>query len=230
MRHLARDPIEARFAVVLENRSDKAVTGLSYRFVMTDDSGRQHARTSVNDSYRMDMYRAVAEPGSRQLITPSSSLDESVLDHVLAGGGVVSASFSGLNDRPLTAIVEAIFEIDFVLFADGEILGADPDRYVEDLICRKPAADFIASQIRLAIREDRDAAPVLSALAELPRFGRREDRRGDPLMHWIRHYAQEYLRVIRRTCGTVDWQEARLRNLENRPTLPKFYRRPPPQP
>jgi hypothetical protein len=228
LHHLALDPKEAPFAVVLENRSLKAITGLSYRIVMTDDSGKQHTRRFVNDSYMTNTYRAIVEPASRQLITPLSSLDECLMDHVLAGGGVITARFSGLTDRPLDGIVEMIFEIDFVLFEDGEIFGADPDRHVEDMLCRKPAAEFIAGQIRLAINEGRDVTPVLSALADIPRFGRREDRQGDPLTHWIRQYAREYLRVKKGNIGTFDSQEAALRRLEEGPTLPKFHRRPQP--
>ena len=226
LHHLARDPKEAPFAVVLENRSDKAITGLSYRIVMTDDSGKQHTRTFVNDSYMTDMYRAIVESGSRQLITPSDSLDERMMDHVLLGGGLIQFRASGLSERSLAGVVEMIFEIDFVLFTDGEILGADPDRYVEDLLCRKPAAEFVAKQIRLAINEARDVSPVLSALVDIPRFGRSGDRRGDPLMHWIRHYAREYLHAMGRKIGTIDMHEAKLRHLENRPALPKFHRRP----
>jgi hypothetical protein len=227
LRHLARDPKEAVFAVVLENRSQKAITGLSYRIVMTDHSGKQHTRRFVNDSYMTNMYRAIVEPASRQLITPSSSFDECLLDHVLAGGGAITVGFSGLTDS-LDGIVEMTFEIDFVLFADGEIFGADPDRHVEDMLCRTPAAEFIAGQIRLAINEGRDVTPVLSALADIPRFGRRGDRQGDPLTHWIRQYAREYLRVKKGNIGTFDLQEAALRRLEEGPTLPKFHRRPQP--
>jgi len=38
---LALDPKEAPLAVVLENRSEKAITALRYRFVMTEESGKQ---------------------------------------------------------------------------------------------------------------------------------------------------------------------------------------------
>jgi len=118
------------------------------------------------------------------------------------------------------------FEIDFVLFDDGEFAGADPDRYGLTLQCRKRAAEFIAKQIRSAMSEGRDVTPVLQALAEVPSFGGLGRGQGDPLVHWTRHYAREYLHAISHRVGTFDMREAKLRHLENRPDLPQFYRRP----
>jgi len=222
LRHLARDPEEAAAAIVLENRSQKAVTGLRYRWGMTDESGKQSTSNASSDSYMVDVYRAVAEPGSRHLISPAGSVDAALIDHVRAGGGLIAA---GGSKRTLSRIVELTFEIEFVLFEDGEIAGPDPDRYALQLQCRKPAAEFIAKQIRAAIDENRDVTPVLSAIAEIPSFGRLGHAHGDPLVHWTRHYAREYLRAMQRQGSGVNWREAKLRHLESRPTLPKFYRR-----
>lgn len=227
LHHLALNPKEAPFAVVLENQSDKAITALRYRFVMTEDSGKQRTHTLSGDSYKVDIYRPIVEPRSRQVITPSGSVNEALMDHVLAGGGLVKMTVSG---RSLDAVVEMIFEIDFVLFEDGEFAGPDPDRYGLELQFRKPAAEFIARQIRLAMAEHRDVTPVLSALAEIPCIGRLGHVQGDPLVHWTRHYAQQYLHAMSRQTGTFGRREAQLRHLENRPDLPKFYRRPQPSP
>jgi len=226
LRHLARDPKEASAAIVLENRSEKAITGLRYRWGMTDESGQHRTHTVSSDSYMVDVYRAVAEPRSRHLITPSGSLDETLIDHVRSGGGLISWRISG-SKPSLARIVERSFEIDFILFADGEIVGPDTDRYAAELKCRKPAAKFIAKQVRLATEEGRDVSPVLSALAELPCLGGSLGHaHGDLLVHWTRHYAREYLRAMHRKIGAFDMREAKLRHLENRPSLPKFYRRP----
>jgi hypothetical protein len=206
---LALDPKEAPFAVVLENQSAKAITALRYRFVMTENSGKQRTHTLSGDSYKVDVYRPIVEPRSRQVIAPSGSVNEALMDHVLAGSGLVKMTVSG---RPLDAVVEMTFEIDFVLFEDGEIAGSDPDRYGLELQFRKPGAEFIAKQIRLAMAEQRDATPVLSALAEIPCIGGLGRVQGDALVHWSKHYAQEYLRLClgkpapstgeRRSCDT----------------------------
>jgi len=127
--------------------------------------------------------------------------------------------------RSLPAIVELSFEIDFLVFEDGETAGTDSDQYAVELHCRKPAAEFIAKQIRLAMAESRDLTPVLSALADIRCFGNLRRTQGDRLVQWTRHYAREYLHAMRRENGTIDWREAKLRRLENRPPLPKFYRR-----
>jgi len=223
--YLALDPEEAPFAVVLENQSEKAITALRYRFVIADESGRKRTHTLSGDRYMVDVYRPIVEPRSRQVITPSGRMNETLMDHVLAGGGLVYVKMGGL-ERSLDTVVEMTFEIDFVLFQDGEFAGPDPDRYGLELQFRKPAAEFVARQIRLAMAEQRDVTSVLSALAEIPCIGGLGRVQGDSLVHWTKHYAQEYLRAMSRQTGTFDRREAQLRHLENCPTFPKFYRRP----
>lgn len=226
LRLLALDPEEASAAIVLENRSERAVTALRYRWGTIDESGKHRSRTVSSDSYMVDIYSAVAEPGSRHLISPSGSVDEASIDHVHAGGGLIGARVGAQHlGRAEPKIVELSFEIDLVLFEDGEIAGPDPDRYATELQWRKPGAQFIAKQIRLAIAESRDVAPVLSALAEVPCIGRLGHVQGDPLLHWIRYYARRYLQAMKQESNTFNWREVRLRHLESRPALPKFYRR-----
>jgi hypothetical protein len=222
---LAPNPEEASVAIVLENRSLKAITGLSYRWVSIDESSERQTQNCFSDSYEVDVYRAIAKPGSRHLITPSRMLEEALIEHVLGGRGFISA---GITSHPLRKIVEVTFEIDLILFEDGELSGPDTNRHAMELQCRKPAAEFVATQIRRARDEGREVEPVLSALAEIPCLGSlRHLERGhsDPRVLWIKHYAQDYLHHMHRKTEGVDWAEARLRSLENRPTLPKFYRR-----
>jgi hypothetical protein len=120
-------------------------------------------------------------------------LDEALIRHVFGGGGFIGGFIgSGSKSRPLDEVSETTFEIDVVLFADGEISGADPNRYAMELQCRKPAAEFIAKQIRRARDEGRDVEPVLSALAEIPCLGRLGRAQGDLRVLWTRHYAQDY--------------------------------------
>jgi hypothetical protein len=225
LHHIARDPQEASVSVVLENRSEKSITAWRYRWETQDVSGKRRTNTCSNDSYAVEVYRAIAEPGSHHLISATSgSVNETLLDHVLAGGGLFTAKVGAESNLSFGDIVELTFEIQLVLFADGEIVGPDPDGYATELICRKPAAEFIARQVRLAKTEGRDVTPVLSALADTPslRGGRPQ---GDPLVHSIKRYAQDYLHNMHRKIGGVDMSEATLKHLENRPALPKFYRR-----
>ena len=77
----------------------------------------------------------------------------------------------------------------------------------------------------MAQKEGRDVTPVLTALVEAPSIGSVSRPEGDPLFNSVRHYASEYLRSMHRKMGNVDMAEAKLRHLENRPTLPNFYRR-----
>lgn len=218
-RSWAWDPKELSVSVVLENRSKQAITGLSYRWGAIDASGKRHDRTVSNDSYIVDVYRPVLEPGLRQLISPSKSLNESVIEHVRAGGGVIDAFVrSNINKAQPTT-----FEIDLIVFEDGEIAGLDPNHFAMELQCRKPAAEFVAKQIRLAATEGWEVMPVLTALAEIPSLRRPGHGKVDPLVHWIKHYARRYIRDSQPS--SFDNREARLRHLENRPVLPKFFRR-----
>jgi hypothetical protein len=89
-------------------------------------------------------------------------VDEALIDHVGAGGGFIGLGLVTTQmSRSLPAIVELSFEIDFLVFEDGETAGPDSDPYAVELHCRKPAAEFIARQIRLAMAESRDLTPVL---------------------------------------------------------------------
>jgi len=67
MRHLAREPEEASVAIVFENRSEKPITAWRYQWQITDVSGGRRAHTASGDSYTVDVFRPVAEPGSRSL-------------------------------------------------------------------------------------------------------------------------------------------------------------------
>jgi hypothetical protein len=101
--------------------------------------------------------------------------------------------------------------------AHPEIAGPDPDDYAAELQGRKLAAEFVAKHIRMAQAEGRDVTPLLATLAEAPSLG-------DPIFDSVRHYASDYLRHMRRKIGNLDMAAATLRHLENRPTLPQFYR------
>jgi hypothetical protein len=225
--HFTCDPEESNYALVLENHSAKAITALRYRWIAAKQDGQVRPHVMSSDSYGVDVFRPVLTPGNRKLISPSTNLDESLLDHVLAGAGFLGSG-SGVGRAAKRSMLDdaadLAFSLDFILFDDGEIAGPDPDKYASDLQCRKPAAEFIAKQIRLAAAEHRDVSPVLSALADLPR------RRDDHFGLCINDYARDYLRALQHRAlhdqlSGFDMPAARLRHLENRPTLPRFYRR-----
>jgi hypothetical protein len=222
LRHLARDPQEAFVAIILENHCEKPITAWRFQWQLTDASGQQRNGTISGDSYAVDVFRPIADPASRHLITPSSCISEASLNHILSGGGFLGVSSRGA--RTFSDLTEVTFEIHLIVFVDGEIAGPDPDDYAAELQGRKLAAEFVAKQIRMAQVEGRDVTPVLTALAEAPSLGRCQPQ-DDPLFRSVRHYASDYLRHMNRKIGNVDMGAARLRYLENRPTLPDFYRR-----
>jgi hypothetical protein len=221
---LAQPSEEAERAIVLENRASKDVTALRYQWVMTGEDGKQRKHTVSSDSYMVDVYHPVLGVGDRKLICWSATVDESLIEHVVHGGGSMIGGV-GSGGASLTGVTSLRLEIDMLLFSDGEIAGPDVEKFAAELQSRKPAAEFVAKQIRLAEAEGRDVTPVVSALAEVPCLGRLGHAQGDPLVHWTRHYALEYLHALRRKSERIDMREARLRHFENRPTLPRFYRR-----
>jgi hypothetical protein len=211
------DPEHAALLVVLDNQSDKAITGLRLRWSLSGGAGQTRVHLFSSDSYALERFEPVVGPRSLLLLSPSASIGEKLADHVLAGGGMMGG---GTSRRPILAgVVSATLEADLILFQDGEIAGNDPDRFAFELQCRQQAAKFIAEQIRLAEAEGRDVEPVLSALIGAPKA------KGDVMARWLQRYAQDYLHRARNKIGTVDLATGQLRNFERRPELPKFYRR-----
>ncbi len=212
LRNWSQPPEQAEMAVVMANRTRKDITALRCRWLGTSKDGRTDVRRVSSDSYMVDVYHAVLSAGDRKLICPAMMLDESLLDHVERGGGAIGGVISGGQHEPAASLR---LEFDLVVFADGEIAGPDPDRYAGELQCRKPAAEFVAKQIRKAEAKGQDVTPVLTALAEVPHLG------DDFLANWVQHYARDFLRSM----NDERMRTAKLRHLENRPALPKFYRR-----
>lgn len=223
LKFLSLDPAESVTALVIANGSKKAITAFCCRWIRANASGKQRPHTFTSDSYMVDVYRPVMAAGASVLLTQSGIVAEQLIDHVEGGGGYLGG---GTRARMSPEIVDLTFQIDLILFEDGEISGPDPNRYAVSLQCRKKAAEFVARQVRLADSEGRDVTPVLLALVNIPHFGRLHHEQGDRLVQWTQHYAQHYLDAVKRHPRTgVNWGEAALRHLENRPELPKFFRR-----
>jgi hypothetical protein len=220
---IARAPQEAEVAVVIENRAEKAITAWRFRWQLTDSLGNQRPVTMSSDSYTVDVFRPVAEPASRHLITPSGCVSQTSLEHIQSGGGFVGGSVRSTSS--FSELADVTFEIHLVVFIDGEIAGRDPDDFAIELQGRKRAAEFVARQIRMAQAEGRDVTPVLTALVEAPVLGSLGRPQGEPLFHSVRDYARDYLQHMHRKIGGINLSEARLYHLETRPELPKFYRR-----
>lgn len=215
LRFLARAAEDAEFAVVMENHSRKDLTALRYLWIMTHEDGQLRKRTCSSDSYMVDVYRPVLKADDRALITRSGIIHESTIDHVANGGGTIGSRVGVTGRKDTPAVKSLRFEVDMLLFADGELAGPDANKFAFELHSRKPAAEFVARQIRAAEAENRDVTPVLKALAAMPHL------RDDHLAASTREYASQYLRNMQPEKIRI----GTLRHLENRPTLPKFYRR-----
>lgn len=219
LRRISDAPTELSTAVIFENRSDKEITALRYCWSMRDSNGKTRTRTIANDSYKVDIYRPVALPHSMQLLSVSGRLDidQNLYDRLLAGSGVMGAGASA--GEPLSDAVEEIaFQIELVVFADGEVAGPDPNHYAAELQGRKRAAEYVAKHVRLAIMDQRDPTPVITALRDMPHL------RTDLPAHLVCEYARTYLQQSSMGGDSVERTEAILKHLENRPTLPTFYR------
>lgn len=146
---LAQPSEEAVGALVMENRGDKDVTALRHDWVMTNRDGTVKKRTVSYDSYLVEEYHAVLPAKERKLISRLGAVDESLIDHVLAGGGVIAGGV-GFRDS-IEEVTSLVFTVDVLLFADGEIVGHDNGKFAVELSCRRRAAEFVAKQIRLTI-------------------------------------------------------------------------------
>jgi hypothetical protein len=217
LQHIVDHSSDFSTAIIFENRSEKEITALRYCWSMRDSNGKIRTHTGGSDSYKVDVYRPVALPQSKQLLSVSGRLDidQSLYDHVLAGGGVMGGS---VGRAFFEAVEEITFQIELVVFADGEIAGPDPGHYAAELQGRKRAAEYVAKHVRLAKLEERDPTPVVAALRDMPHL------RSEVFAHLVCEYARTYIRQSTMRAGLVDWTEAALKHLENRPNLPKFYR------
>jgi len=112
LRHLAQDPEAAETAVLIENHSEKDITALRYCWVFIDADGKERRKTTASDSYAVDVYRPVMEPGSRLLVTQIGSVQEALIEHASAGGGFIAAGSISSLDYQVAAEVE--FQIDFI--------------------------------------------------------------------------------------------------------------------
>ena len=117
LRFLAQPPEEADRAVVMENRADKDVTALRYRWMMTFEDGNVRKRTVSSDGYMVDVYHPVLKAEDCKSICPSMTVEESFVEHVLRGGGGIGGS----GRDSLVGMTSLRPDIDMLLFADGEI-------------------------------------------------------------------------------------------------------------
>jgi hypothetical protein len=93
-----------------------------------------------------------------------------------------------------------------------------------ELRCRKRAAEFVATRVRMAQAGGWDATPVVDALRDIPHLG------NEVLARQVSEFARTYLQLASAwRAGLANGDEAALRHLENRPELPEFYRREPPR-
>jgi hypothetical protein len=220
LRLLLRKPYEQQVSVVLQNKSPKSITVLAFHWIFPEAPDHSSIRKYASNSYHVELFRPVLPAGAKMLASPlSENVEESVLTHIKAGGGVIAGLFRSSRDPILPDDGEIGFVLDLVGFEDGEIAGPDPDRYGAKLQSRKHAAEFVARQIHRAEMEQRDPAPVLQALIELPR------KRDDQHMAWVQKFARDYI-----SPRELPKQELRLQRLENLLSPPKFFRKQDSQP
>ena len=174
-------------AIIFENRSEKEITALRYCWSMRDATARLESTRVEVTATKLTSIVLLRFSQSRQLLSVSGRLDvdQGLYDHVLAGGGVMGAGASA--GGPFSdATEEVTFEIELVVFADGEIAGPDPNQYAVELQGRKRAAEYVAKHVRLAKLEERDPIPVVAALRDMPHL------RSEVLAHLVSEYARTY--------------------------------------
>lgn len=215
LQSLLRKPNEDQVSVVLHNRSAQDVTVVALRWIFPEATGKASVSKQALTSYGVNVFRPIIAAGEKLLASPlSGTVQESLMAHVKAGGGTIRTSIRSSRDPELPPEGEMGFALDLVAFADGEIAGADPDRFAVKVQSRKRAADYVARQIRQAENDNRDPRPVLQALIELPHG------RDDHFLAAVRSFAISYMMPRH-----FPSPEQRLRNMENLLSPPRFFRR-----
>ena len=137
--------------VVLENAGQKDITALAWRWTFVSEGAgareTSRTRTFTADSYGEAGTRPVARAGARLRLSPDGGIGEVPVAGVQAAAEYGSGGLSREHAVPqLPGVMEVWFQVDLLLFADGELAGSDPDRFALELQSRRRAADFIADQ------------------------------------------------------------------------------------
>jgi len=114
---------------VLQNDSDRAITGLTTIWSYTDQTGKIRKFTESTDSYTL--------PGVK--FTP-----------VVAPHGKVLLGADPQYSGYLSTATNVQVSIDSLIYADGEIVGPDSLRFGEDIGLRFQAAQEVSRRLRLA--------------------------------------------------------------------------------
>ena len=176
----AANPDAARllpYAGILTNATNKRITAVT---VLWCPSGTP-ARTAPGDCLTLiqdGLYivqQAVAEPGSKILITPANLWREESL-----GNGYISVSTTALRGQAefLEANPGGRVELDVVIFDDGLIIGPDQSETVAGIKARKAAAEAVSKATLEALDRGEDPASRLEA------FVRRPGRPRTPTLRW----------------------------------------------
>src|SRR5579884_1910293 len=131
---LARPCEEADVALLLDNPRDKPVSAIHYTWTQTFQSGYSSTRSLFSYGYRVEECRAVIGSRKRLLVTPETSVSESLLEQVLAD----NSGLLGSGGPPIVHWHEAVewrFELLALIFEDGEMVGPAAERLADRIQC-----------------------------------------------------------------------------------------------
>ena len=192
-------------SVVILNTSTRGVTGLRVRWTLIDPVGMESAHVSSSHSYFFSNTAVLIPPNGLLLVVPDAFLPE-----------VVVNGFFGSPPPPKTvdkfrAARASRFDIEAIIFEDGEVVGQNALPLVISIQDRRIAADMVLKRAHDAISVGQDPAEAL-----------RTWRSGGAA--WGSPVARHRSMFVRDLLTTHDFASG-LRFLEQIPRPPKFFRK-----
>jgi hypothetical protein len=195
----------------LQNDSDRVIVGIATTWVVTDKDGAIHRKRFTADSFLATNAQPVLGPHHRLLIAPRLWVQEEQLSEYAA-----STYFARFERARLVRILEEFsrsatvrVEVDSVIFADGEVVGANRTGLDSEIVARKTAAEAVLAALEKAGTDDGVRTGALSQIIST------SIARSDMSAVWEHRFAQQLLHSSN-VEGTIEY----LRHL---PDVPRFH-------
>jgi hypothetical protein len=169
-------------AVVIANRSSRAIDGLVLQWMVRTERGRDVPNTIPIDRYIGDNGEPIVYPGAQVLVTPTGY----ITDAQASGHFITSALMSKrVVDKWLASKAPIRVVLDSVIWDDGAVVGPDTFRIIEWVQARHSVAREIAS----AVQEHRgNPAAIEKVLSRMIHAAGTPRSPLDSRAHWTRRF------------------------------------------
>lgn len=169
-------------AVVVANRSSRAIDGLVLQWMVRTERGLDTPNTIPIDRYIRDDVEPIVYPGAQVLVTPTGY----ITDAQTSGHFITSALMSKREvDKWLATKAPIRVVLDSVIWDDGTVVGPDTFRIIEWVQARHSVAREIASALQ---EHQGNPAAIEKVLSGMVHAGGKPRSPLDSRAHWTRRF------------------------------------------